>query len=144
MRQSAYAESNFAPEVILPSQYYSENASAVRSPERRLMLAILEDAVLTILKYAGKPGKRARRLVRDVERWVAVHDRGWIFSFESICSVLDIDANAMRNSLRASQLRSEKQGGAPRVVVFHAGHRTRGRQRRLSVPRPRQRLVVAK
>ena len=143
MAQSAFAQSNIAPEVVLPSQYYTENASAARSPERRLMLAILEDAVLTILKYAGKPGKRARRLVRDVERWVALHDRAWIFSFESICSVLDIDAGAMRNSLRASQLRAETHGAA-RVVVFHAGHRTRGRQRRLSVPRPRRRLVVAK
>ncbi|MBI3785218.1 MAG: hypothetical protein HY270_17640 [Deltaproteobacteria bacterium] len=143
MAQTAYAESNIAPEVILPSQYYTENATASRSPERRLMLAILEDAVLTILKYAGKQSKRARRLVRDVERWVALKDRSWIFSFESICSVLDIDANAMRNSLRSSQLRAEKHGTA-RVVVFHAGHRTRGRQRRLTVPRPRQRLVVAK
>ena len=142
MPQTAYAQSNFAPEVVLPSQYYSENASAIRSPERRLMLAILEDAVLTILKYAGKPGKRARRLVRDVERWVAVRDRAWIFSFESICSVLDIDAGAMRNSLRSSQLRAEEHGAA-RVMVFHAGHRTRGRQRRLSVIRPRRRLAVA-
>jgi hypothetical protein len=142
MSQTAYAENTFAPDVVLPVQFYAEQGVAGRSPERRLMLAILEDAVLTVLKHSGKPGKRARRLVREVERWVALHDTSWIFSFESICSVLDIDAGAMRNSLRRSQLRAE-QSGAARVVVFHAGHRSRGRQRRLTVMRPRRRLAVA-
>ena len=41
------------PEVLLPSQFYGRSAlDASLQPEKRLMLAVMEDAVGTFQKYA--------------------------------------------------------------------------------------------
>ncbi len=89
------------PEVLLPSQFYTRNRHLrVLEGERRLMLAILEDAVACFQKYAGATRPRSRRLFQEAEEWFMDEDNSWVFSFESICSVLDIDAEYFRRNLK--------------------------------------------
>jgi hypothetical protein len=89
------------PEVLLPSQFYARNRHLrVLEGERRLMLAILEDAVACFQKYAGATRPRSRRLFQEAEEWFMDEDGSWVFSFESICSVLDIDAEYFRRNLK--------------------------------------------
>lgn len=104
------------------------------------MLAILEDAVYTVLKYAGKKTRRAQRLVRDAERWIALTDRSWLFSFENICAVLGLEPEALRSQLRRIQLRGEHLGTTG-LAHFANQHRVVGRHHRVVLaPSVRRRL----
>jgi len=79
------------PDLVVPAQFFLKPSVAERQPETRLMLAVLEDAVLTLLRHRGNAGMHSRRLVRDVMRWVDARRSDWPFSFENICTVLGLD-----------------------------------------------------
>src|SRR5712691_12446937 len=51
------------PEILLPSQFFDQfRGHSILEGERRLMLAVLEDAVSCFQKYAGATRPRSRRL----------------------------------------------------------------------------------
>jgi hypothetical protein len=89
------------PEILLPSQLYNRNRGlSVLEGERRLMLAILEDAVSCFQKYAGATRPRSKRLFQEAEDWFFEENGSWVFSFESICAVLSINPDYFRTSLK--------------------------------------------
>lgn len=99
------------PEAMLPVQYFG--ARRKQAPEQRLMMAVLRDAFDCVEKYRFAANDHGRRLFREAERWFLAKETHWPYSFESICSVLDLDANAVR--MRLLRLgRSNKRGGALR------------------------------
>jgi len=65
--------------------------------ERRLMLAVLEDAIRTFL-LARRAGVPRKRLLRDLE-WLESTSSAEPFAFETICDVLGIDASWLRRRL---------------------------------------------
>ena len=65
-------------------------------PERRLLRAVLEDALQTLLKRAAATGLRARRLHDEALAWLLSEERADVFAFESICETLGIDAGWLR------------------------------------------------
>jgi hypothetical protein len=65
----------------------------LNAPEKRLMLAVLEDAIATFKKCSSRESRRKRRLLGEVEEWVASADVKWPFSFQNICAALNIDAD---------------------------------------------------
>ncbi len=129
-------------DIVVPAQFFGDRNHNVFSPEKRLMLAVLEDAVFTVLKYAGRSSKQARRLVRDVEKWTAQRNGQWPFSFENICAVLDLDPEALRDRLRRLQLRGERHG-PERIFPFVAQHRVVGRQHRVVLSAAQRRKLAA-
>jgi len=53
-----------APETVLPSQFFDRlQVDASLQPEKRLMLAVLEDAVGTFQKYVNVSSRYGRRLL---------------------------------------------------------------------------------
>jgi len=98
----------FAPDLLLACQH----ADRVRpgrdalSPERRLLIAVLEDAVHVYRTQAGAVLPRQRALFADAEAWIESDDRSWIFSFESICDHLGLDPEYLRRGLRAHRART--------------------------------------
>jgi hypothetical protein len=71
-------------------------------PEKRLVAAILTDA-LTILDRAARDARyRCRRSTREVVDWVVVDDRDSPFSFVNVCTVLGRDADVIRCVLAPS------------------------------------------
>ncbi len=89
------------PEVLLPSQFYERNKHrSILEGERRLMLAVLEDAVSCFQKYAGATRPRNKRLFEEAEEWFMDEDGSWVFSFEAICTVLDINPEYFRGRLQ--------------------------------------------
>lgn len=94
------------PQSLLPDQYFSGEA---RTPgldgERRLMLAVLEDAVIVYQRYAlaRDPEKQQER--KEAGDWIDSVDVTWPFSFENICNVLGIDPEYIRSGLRATDVR---------------------------------------
>ena len=92
----------FQPDTLLPSQYFDRvRRRHLFDGERRLMIAVLEDAVDVYRKQAGAKDQRGQELFRDAEVWIEDPDRTWLFSFQNICDVLDLDADYLRRGLRS-------------------------------------------
>ena len=101
----------FQPDTLLPSQYFDRFRRRNQlDGERRLMLAVLEDAVDMYRKHCGAHG-RNRQLFLDAEDWIDDNDRTWVFSFLNLCDVLDLDGDYLRRGLHALKARA---AGAPR------------------------------
>jgi hypothetical protein len=107
------------PETILPSQFFDRvQIDASLQPEKRLMLAVLEDGVGTFQKYADAPGRRAQRLFAEAEEWFASDEVEWPFAFVNVCQALALEPQYLRRGLRRWR---ERQGGhesSSRVVRF--------------------------
>ena len=69
--------------------------------ERRLLLAVLEDGIRTLLKYAQATRGRAFNLRREAMGWLTTPDHTDVFTFESICETLGIDASRLRGRVLA-------------------------------------------
>lgn len=106
----------FEPDTMLPSQFMDRATLEPSAfPEKRLMLAVLEDAVATFQRYVVTMDRRGRRLFRESEEWVTSQDASWPFAFENICSALQIDPDYLRRGLEAwkeEQLRVATPSGA--------------------------------
>jgi hypothetical protein len=101
------AQELFQPDTLMPSQYFDRiRRRASLDGERRLMVAILEDAVDVYRKQAGSRDRKRRQLFVDAEWWIESSDTTWIFSFENICDMLEIDASYLRNGLRVWKRRA--------------------------------------
>ena len=104
------------PEVVLPSQFYGKGGlDASLQPEKRLMLAVVEDAFATFQECLPGLTYRQRRLFKEVEEWFASTDETWPFSFQNICAALNLDADYLRLGLRRWQARqlAQQQWPAP-------------------------------
>ena len=107
----------FVPDTMLPSQYFDRMARRTEyDGERRLMIAVLEDAVDVYRKLAGARDARRQQLFHDAEEWIESDDRTWIFSFQNICDVLGIEAEYLRRGLRAMKQQASRRTGT--VVVL--------------------------
>lgn len=65
---------------------------------RRLMVAVLQDAVAIILSPGRLRGGR-RRLLHETIAWVRSDDVAWPFSFLNVCEAVDLDAYRLRHRL---------------------------------------------
>jgi hypothetical protein len=89
----------FCPAVILPVQLvYGSRTQA--SPEQRLLIAVLEDAIYCFERYHDARDCRSRRLFREAEEWIMGAHDSQPLSFEYVCAVLDLEPSAVRCSLR--------------------------------------------
>jgi hypothetical protein len=87
--------------VILPSQFYDDRNCRIEEavPIRRLMHAILRDALECVAGRTGKTGFSARKTSQEALDWIEDTDDREIFSFTSVCDSLQIDPEAVRTSL---------------------------------------------
>src|ERR1051325_8685421 len=69
--------------------------------EQRLMLAILLDAFNTIACHETGPRAKNWGDCQAAVQWVQAQDRRWLFSFENICSALDLNPVKLRAALVA-------------------------------------------
>jgi hypothetical protein len=87
-------------DTILPDQYFERMGAEHSSfPEKRLMLAVLEDAVATYQRYVDAKNRRGQRLFREAEEWVHSTETEWPFAFENICDTLEIEPEFLRRGL---------------------------------------------
>jgi len=90
----------FEPDALLPAQFYAafRGGSGVRG-EKRLMLAVLEDALDCYQKYAAARDAHGQQLFEEAQGWITSTDRGWFFSYENICETLEINPEYLRRGL---------------------------------------------
>jgi len=96
--RTRYVDRLVEPLTLLPSQLPT-GGGAGGSPEVRLIVAILDDAVHSILQYAGTVGSRESREFLEARRWLLDDDRDWPFAFANVCEVLGLNADAVRERL---------------------------------------------
>jgi hypothetical protein len=91
----------FEPDALLPAQFYAafRGGSAVRG-EKRLMLAVLQDALDCYQKYAFARDGHGRQLFGDADARITCEDRDWYFSFENICETLEINPQYLRRGVQ--------------------------------------------
>jgi len=90
------------PEMMLPSQFFPRlQIDASLQPEKRLMLAVLEEAVGTFQKYAFATTRQAERIFAEAEDWFSSEDIEWPYSFRNICDGLGLEAPYIRRGLVA-------------------------------------------
>ena len=85
-----------------PPSYASETLLRLappETPEDRLMIAVLLDAVALLREHATGLRPHRQRVVSDTARWFASDDDGWALSFANICLGLGLDAPTLRGGL---------------------------------------------
>jgi hypothetical protein len=63
------------------------------------MLAVLEDAVDSYRKCALARDPREQSCFLEAKEWFLSDDRTWLFAFENICDVLEMNADYLRSGL---------------------------------------------
>ena len=88
----------FAPDTIMPSQYQDmRQGSREQAGERRLMLAVLEDAIRVIT--TTNAGRRKLQVYFEALDWVKADEPKLAFSFVTICDFLGIEHTSLRRRL---------------------------------------------
>ena len=96
----------FEPDTLLPIQYFEAmRRKHLLEGEKRLVLSVLEDAVECFMKCIDSSTNKGQRLFRDAEEWINLEDKKWVFSFDNVCEMLDINPEYLRRGLREWKVR---------------------------------------
>jgi len=88
------------PDIFLPAQFYGTGGlSRQLEGEKRLMIAVLKDAVECLDKYRGARNSLGRCQYQSAIEWVQDTDTDWLFSFTNICDLLGFDPEYLREML---------------------------------------------
>jgi hypothetical protein len=100
LRTEEKVPSLFQPDTLLPAEYCETLRSRTQlEPERRLMLAVLSDAITCFQKNLFARQGRRNKIFREAEEWIMERDIEGLHSFETICEVLGLDSEYLRNGL---------------------------------------------
>ena len=90
----------FQPDSLLSTHYFETlRRKTILEPEKRLMLAILEDAIHCFQDNLFTRNVRGRRLFEEAEEWIVEADGDRVFSFENICEALGFNPAYVRQGL---------------------------------------------
>ena len=97
------------PDIFLPSQFYGTGGlSRQLEGEKRLMIAVLKDAVECLEKYRGARSSSGRSHYQNALEWVQDKGTDWLFSFTNICDLLGFDPDYLREVLLKREGKSVK------------------------------------
>ena len=120
------------PDAFLPEQYFDRLSSRTTdTPEKRLMFAILVDAVIQLQR-------RNTPVALEAERWIrGDDDEEPLFSFQDVCDALGIEAGYLARGLLTRVQHSRPASLAVPVRQLRTSHR------RITVLRKRRRRSAA-
>lgn len=97
------------PDIFLPSQFYGSGAlSRKLEGEKRLMIAVLKDAVECLDKYRDSRSSAGQSQYENAIEWVEDSSNDWLFSFNNICDLLGFDPEYIREVLLKRENRYNK------------------------------------
>jgi hypothetical protein len=125
------------PDALTPGQYYDgiRGDDVNVRPIKRLMLAVLEDAMRCYQTYGNSRNRSQRRLFLEAEGWLMDRKGDGPFAFETVCETLGIDPNCLREGLRRWRLQ-QLDGLNPRRLARRSPVTRAGR---ISAPLRRRR-----
>jgi hypothetical protein len=90
----------FQPDTLIADQFLQTFRRLTHlQPEKRLMLAVLEDGVACFQKYVAARDGRGKRIFRETEEWVLEEPNEGLFSFANVCETLGFNADYLRRGL---------------------------------------------
>ena len=108
----------FDPDSLAPAQFFSNvRRKTLVEPERKLGLAILEDAIDCFQDNVLVSTGKGKNLFEDAQQWFLAENSDWLFSFRNVCELLAIDPDYLRTGLmrwKAQQLAHHYHSGASR------------------------------
>ncbi len=91
----------FEPDTLVSAQYFQNfRRKTCLEPEKRLILAMLEDAVSCFQVYVTARSGKGKKLFNEAEEWIMIKHDDWIFSFASVCEMLGFNPEYVRQGLR--------------------------------------------
>jgi hypothetical protein len=88
------------PDVLCVDEYlHVYQGRPVETPERRLVAAILRDAIDCYLRDCFTKNRHKKRSFREAEEWFFHSEDYGVFSLENVCGILNIDPGYIRRSL---------------------------------------------
>jgi hypothetical protein len=79
--------------------FETSKTRAYPEPERFLMLAVLQDAVTCLEKYAAFGSRGNKRLFDEARDWILSEDGDWLFSFNNVCEAVGLNPGYVRRRL---------------------------------------------
>ena len=93
-------EDGTVPLAIDPVQFEALwHGFGAQTPERSLLLAILERAAADLRNFRYARQRSNQRLYMDAYLWVASDDRSHAFAFENVCEFLKLSPDNVREKL---------------------------------------------
>ena len=135
----------FQPDTLLPEQYLDTFRRKLQlEPEKKLMLAILEDAIACYQKYLFARDSKGRVLFEEADQWMQEEGGGSVFAFDSVCESLGLNPAYVRRGLAAWKESAHAHRAPAKVYRLASGARnqpaasrgraTRRRLRRMAGP----------
>jgi len=103
------------PAIVLPVQVGDRRTL---QPEQRLMLAVLEDALATLLGHGCARSCGRQRVVEEVDGWVNSDATDWPFAFVRICEGLGLDPDYLRGGLERMRRAHDSGSTSSRLRRF--------------------------
>ncbi len=95
----------FEPDVLL-RDHFGVRSGAMVSREKRLMLAVLENALDSYQKYVFARDGQGRQMFQEAVEWLDSTNTDWLFSYRNICETLDINPDYLRRGLEGWRQRA--------------------------------------
>src|ERR1044071_9177989 len=112
----------FQPDTLLPDQYFDTYRRKLHlEPEKKLMLAILEDAIACYQKYLFAKDVKGKALFQEAAEWIEQEAGESIFAFESACEGLGLNPEYVRRGADAAA-QSAARGGPLTHPFISCGH----------------------
>jgi hypothetical protein len=135
----------FQPDTLLPDQFMDTfRRKSHLEPEKKLMLAVLEDAIACYQKYLSARDAKGRALFQETEEWIVEKSGDWLFSFANVCDTLGFDPDYLREGLlkwKTEKLESNAKANVYQLASTVA--RRKNRAGNVAHRRPRRRIRKA-
>jgi hypothetical protein len=114
--QDALINSIFQPDSLAATQFDDTmQRSTPLEPEKKLMLAVLEDAVMCFQDNLLTRDKKKKQLFDETELWLFEERSDRLFAFANVCQQLNLDPDYVRNGLKQwqqTQLNRQSHGAS--------------------------------
>jgi hypothetical protein len=134
---------NSSPETVLATAYDVSPGTFQRKsylePEKKLMLAVLEDAIACFQKYAFARDRKGKMLFQEAEFWIQNTNSDWPFSFANVCETLGFGPDYLRQGL--AEWKAAKLESRAKAKIYQLASRNGKRRNGIAVTgRARHRL----
>jgi|KBSMisStandDraft_5_1062788.scaffolds.fasta_scaffold623608_2 hypothetical protein len=90
----------FSDDPLLPLEYLeATKRKTYYEPEKKLMFALLNDAVYCFQHYFGSRKRSGKKLFSAADQWIFDTEGEGLFTFESVCEHLGIAPGYLRRGL---------------------------------------------
>ncbi len=90
----------FQPDILSSSQFFATYERKFHlDPERTLLLAVLQDAVVCFQENLFATSKKKQAIFMEAEEWIVKEDKSYLYSFENVCELLGFEPEYLRRGL---------------------------------------------